>query len=240
MKNFKKYILLITEILLAIIIIVGVIFILNNKNSDKTNTSSDTQKTFSSQTSSISKKPETDKTDLTASKNNSSSKNTSSNTDIDTAWKKAYKKYVIKALEEGYESFDLIYLDNNYIPELYLIGNSEAIGEKICTYHNGKITELSLSRLSGMKYKELSGDFIHSNGNMGAYYDSYYTLKDGKFILNNFGNYDTNTYEFHMDNELIDGNLYFAITSEWLKGNPILEPQTNARGYAEFVKTHFN
>ena len=66
-------------------------------------------------------------------------------------WKSAYINYLRNGIKNNwakngkggysYEGYALIDIDGNDIPELYMMGNSTASGDQICTYNNGKVVE---------------------------------------------------------------------------------------------------
>ena len=104
-------------------------------------------------------------------------------------WKAAYLNYVNRVVgdasygyyQEDYVSFDLTYVDGDDVPEMVLIGSYEAIGEMLCTYHNGRVETLPLGRLGGTSYIPGTGLIYHKNGNMGCYPCEVYKLAGGSF-----------------------------------------------------------
>lgn len=97
-------------------------------------------------------------------------------------WKKAYHSFITKSVSTV-SSFNLIYVNDDAIPELHISGQSEADGEMICTYHNGQVEVLTLHRLYGVSYIEKSGLIVHSVGHMDYSSDTIYKLEDGKFNI---------------------------------------------------------
>ena len=98
-------------------------------------------------------------------------------------WRQAYSDYVKKAAKEGYNSFNLIYVDNDDVPELFLGSGIEATGERLCTYHNGKIVEQTLYRTYSTSYIENSGLIQNYYGSQGCYGIEIYKLENGKFEM---------------------------------------------------------
>lgn len=98
-------------------------------------------------------------------------------------WRQAYADYVKKAAKEGYNSFNLIYVDNDDVPELFLGSGIEATGERLCTYHNGKIVEQTLYRTYSTSYIENSGLIQNYYGSQGCYGIEIYKLENGKFTM---------------------------------------------------------
>lgn len=98
-------------------------------------------------------------------------------------WRQAYSDYVKKTAKEGYNSFNLIYVDNDDVPELFLGSGIEATGERLCTYHNGKIVEQTLYRTYSTSYIENSGLIQNYYGSQGCYGIEIYKLENGKFTM---------------------------------------------------------
>ena len=98
-------------------------------------------------------------------------------------WRQAYSDYVKKAAKEGYNSFNLIYVDNDDVPELFLGSGIEVTGERLCTYHNGKIVEQTLYRTYSTSYIENSGLIQNYYGSQGCYGIEIYKLENGKFTM---------------------------------------------------------
>ena len=100
-----------------------------------------------------------------------------------SAWKTAYFDFIIQR-EMEYERgfcYALAHIDNDDIPELYIVGICEADGDLVCSYKNGQIIEQNLSRKCGGKYVEKSGFIINQNGHQGRYYDDIYKLDETGF-----------------------------------------------------------
>ncbi len=98
-------------------------------------------------------------------------------------WKYAYLNY-IELMESkndfGYY-YSLAYVDADNIPELYVMGTSEAEGDTVCSYKNGSVIEQHVKRSLGASYIERSGIFINQNGNMGCCYTDVYKLDENGF-----------------------------------------------------------
>ena len=102
-----------------------------------------------------------------------------------SVWKSAYLQ-IVESKKDINKKFALIYIDADNIPELYILGSSEAEGDMIYSYKNGEIVELHLARMFGGKYVERSGKIINQSGHMGNYIEYVYVLDDHGFtrILN--------------------------------------------------------
>ena len=95
-------------------------------------------------------------------------------------YKQAYLDF-LKDKKDPYRLFSLVYIDNDDIPELYLMGACEAQGDMVCSFKNGTVIEQQLRRTGGGKYIERSGDMINQNGNMGRCYTNVYKLNENGF-----------------------------------------------------------
>ena len=93
----------------------------------------------------------------------------------------AYEKYVRENFMEisGDEPYSFVYLDDDYIPELFVSGGFALAGNLVCTYANG-VVGLNLGEAAGcIERKNL---LISSGGRQGSYYDDVYSIHNGKFV----------------------------------------------------------
>ena len=90
-------------------------------------------------------------------------------------WKEAYL-YTIEYMKTEHVSYALVNIDDDIIPELYMMGSCEAAGEGVYSFKNGIVYEVRLGRTGGGKYIENNGTVYNNNGNMGYYYTEIYTL----------------------------------------------------------------
>ena len=97
-------------------------------------------------------------------------------------WKEAYL-YVIDYAKDEHVSYALVHIDSDNVPELYMNGSSEARGDGLYSFKNGKVIELRLGRTRGGSYIEKSGTVYNHNGNMGYYYTEIYKLDADGFSL---------------------------------------------------------
>ena len=98
-------------------------------------------------------------------------------------WASAYLEY-IEYQVNNYDRehfYSLAYVNDDDIPELYVMGLDEAEGDRVCSYVNGEVVEQHLSRTCGGRYIERSGVFANRNGHMGYYYARVYQLSEGGF-----------------------------------------------------------
>ena len=91
-----------------------------------------------------------------------------------SAWRAAYLE--ILEANKHCRSFALVYVDDNDVPELYIMGISEAEGDRVFSCIDGKVITLQLGRTGGGKYIERGGMIANENGNMGRYYTDIFEL----------------------------------------------------------------
>ena len=96
------------------------------------------------------------------------------------AWKTAYLEFLADKAGE-YAVFALVYVDGDDIPELYLGGCSDAIGDRLCSYQNGSIKHLYIRRAQGGQYIPRSGLVLNYNGTTGYYYTEVFGLTENGF-----------------------------------------------------------
>ncbi|MBO4897346.1 MAG: hypothetical protein J5590_03515 [Clostridia bacterium] len=102
------------------------------------------------------------------------------------SWKQAYINYLESLTSnESYnidaETFALIDLNDDGIPELYEDHGSTAGGAEVLTYFNGNL-ESQYMYTYGLHYIEGENLFRDMGGHMDGYYDEIYRIENGKFI----------------------------------------------------------
>ncbi|XME04129.1 C-type lectin domain-containing protein [Lachnospiraceae bacterium C1.1] len=99
-------------------------------------------------------------------------------------WSKAYAEYLRTSAVDISSTYGggctLIYLDDDDIPELFIDTGIEADGQMVITYHDGKVVDEYLSRLSS-QYIEKSGLIYTDTGHMNYYPISITKLENGVF-----------------------------------------------------------
>lgn len=90
-------------------------------------------------------------------------------------WQQAYIDCVSQQSASEVDGYNLIYLDDDEIPELVVIGSCEAAGCRIVSFCDGKIYQNQLNRLY-FSYIEGGNLLCNSEGNMDCYYDLVYSL----------------------------------------------------------------
>ncbi len=118
----------------------------------------------------------------------------------EAVWAKAYLDYLDdfeeEALRQGEDCYDtpekrgynLIYVNEDEIPELLMEGADEATGNLILTFDGNKIDELQTARLY-FDFLEKKNQLRNADGHMGGYYDLLYAIRDGKWEMTDHGEY---------------------------------------------------
>lgn len=101
------------------------------------------------------------------------------------AWQEAYIDFITKlhvtfGVNNEYEEYSLIYVDEDDIPELFIFTGGMATGEIIASFYDGKVRAMNRDRC-GMEYLEYGGLLYNMNGNMGFDPANIYRLSQGEF-----------------------------------------------------------
>lgn len=124
-------------------------------------------------------------------------------------WKTVYVDYIRGIAQEKYIGYKLIYVDDDNIPELYLLGDCSATGDAICTYNNGEITKTFLGNYQATYY-ERQNLLCESGGHMGYYHDRVYSMQNRSFVMRYDGEYcDIDSSQIQLDEE---GNPIYKYT----------------------------
>ncbi len=105
-----------------------------------------------------------------------------------TEWMDAYADYVANTYLDGsdrrlldvYGQWELVYIDDNNIPEMVLLCPSEAYGNTVLSYYDGNVSVWSSSRCYA-EYIPYSGLICNRDGSMDVYWNKVIRLKDGQF-----------------------------------------------------------
>lgn len=123
-------------------------------------------------------------------------------------WQQVYREIVENPRAE-WVGYDLIYVNDDDIPELVAVGDCAATGCIIFNYDNGMVYETQLNRLY-FSYIEHQNLLCNSEGNMHHYYDIVYSIIDGKMIsvaVGIYGAADNTRLEFDAE-----GNVIYTYT----------------------------
>lgn len=137
-------------------------------------------------------------------------------------WKQAYIDY-LRQDTTHWRGYDLIYVNDDTIPELVEIGDSEAAGCGIVTYADGAVDEVQLSRLN-FTYIERGNLLCNSEGIMDHYYDLVYSIIDGRLSQTAAGYYGIkDSSDMELDE---NGFAVFHYHYEW-NGSVVTEDEYN-------------
>lgn len=110
-------------------------------------------------------------------------------------WKEVYIDYIVENSAENVsaenlspETYKLVNIDDDEIPELYINFGSTWKGDCLCSYQDGSLICQSMWNC-GFSYLEGQNIFMDSGGNMDLYYNKIYCIEDGKFELLYKGEY---------------------------------------------------
>lgn len=146
-------------------------------------------------------------------------------------WQKAYANYLKnrndEGIEMGYEYGDLIYVNNDNVPELALYGDCEATGCLILTYYKGKIDALYTNRLD-FDYIKKGNLLRNTGGHMDYYFDFFYSIKEGKWEEELAGTYGaisdlqynkdgTLKYDYEWDGNSVTESEYNELLNDYYK-----------------------
>lgn len=115
-------------------------------------------------------------------------------------WQAAYAAYIEDDPYGEENTYSLIYVNEDDIPELVIDTGFEAGGCKILTFYNGEIDVLQTDRLT-FYYIERQNLLNNAEGHMGFYYDYIYAIENGKWVDKAIGEYwvywpeDAETYD---------------------------------------------
>lgn len=102
-------------------------------------------------------------------------------------WKKKYIEYIDQENkkypdEPEYWGYQLINIDGDNVPELYISLPNRTDGARICSFHEGIVISQWLYNF-GFSYIEGENLFMNFEGYMDEYYDMIYTIKNGEFVV---------------------------------------------------------
>lgn len=105
-------------------------------------------------------------------------------------WKKQYIEYLKNVDSKNYGGCEYIYMNNDDIPELMILGNNTAAGNILVTSDNTTIDSKIIA--SGkMYYAEKSNELYIESGRQGVYAYTIYKISDGKIQEEEVNSHDT-------------------------------------------------
>lgn len=97
-------------------------------------------------------------------------------------WKQAYLTYLEEDKIADTYTYSLLYVDDDDIPELMINTHSGAGGYFILTFHDPVLEVWHSDPAPDITYIERGNLICSSGGKMGYYYDSIYTIQNGRWV----------------------------------------------------------
>lgn len=158
-------------LIIAVIVIIIVTVTSRKSNNDENNAKNDLETAVTSESADETVKS----TEATTQANN---------------WKKQYIEYLKNVDSKNYGGCEYIYMNNDDIPELMILGSNTAAGNILVTFDNTTIDSKIIA--SGkMYYAEKSNELDIESGRQGVYVYKIYKIIDGKIKEEEVNSYDT-------------------------------------------------
>lgn len=158
-------------LIIAVIVIIIVTVTSRKSNNDENNAKNDLETAVTSETADETVKS----TEATTQANN---------------WKKQYIEYLKNVDSKNYGGCEYIYMNNDDIPELMILGSNTAAGNILVTSDNTTIDSKIIA--SGkMYYAEKSNELDNASGHQGVYVYEIYKIIDGKIKEEEVNSFDT-------------------------------------------------
>lgn len=158
-------------LIIAVIVIIIVTVTSRKSNNDENNAKNDLETAVTSETADETVKS----TEATTQANN---------------WKKQYIEYLKNVDSKNYGGCEYIYMNNDDIPELMILGSNTAAGNILVTSDNTTI-DTKIIALGKMYYAEKSNELYIESGRQGVYAYTIYKISDGKIQEEEVNSYDT-------------------------------------------------
>lgn len=158
-------------LIIAVIVIIIVTVTSRKSNNDENNAKNDLETAVTSETADETVKS----TEATTQANN---------------WKKQYIEYLKNVDSKNYGGCEYIYMNNDDIPELMILGSNTAAGNILVTSDNTTI-DTKIIASGKMYYAEKSNELYIESGRQGIYAYTIYKISDGKIQEEEVNSYDT-------------------------------------------------
>ena len=158
-------------LIIAVIVIIIVTVTSRKSNNDENNAKNDLETAVTSETADETVKS----TEATTQANN---------------WKKQYIEYLKNVDSKNYGGCEYIYMNNDDIPELMILGSNTAAGNILVTSDNTTI-DTKIIASGKMYYAEKSNELYIESGRQGVYAYTIYKIGDGKIQEEEVNSYDT-------------------------------------------------
>ena len=158
-------------LIIAVIVIIIVTVTSRKSNNDENNAKNDLETAVTSETADETVKS----TEATTQANN---------------WKKQYIEYLKNVDSKNYGGCEYIYMNNDDIPELMILGSNTAAGNILVTSDNTTI-DTKIIASGKMYYAEKSNELYIESGRQCVYAYTIYKISDGKIQEEEVNSYDT-------------------------------------------------
>lgn len=158
-------------LIIAVIVIIIVTVTSRKSNNDENNAKNDLETAVTSETADETVKS----TEATTQANN---------------WKKQYIEYLKNVDSKNYGGCKYIYMNNDDIPELMILGSNTAAGNILVTSDNTTI-DTKIIASGKMYYAEKSNELYIESGRQGVCAYTIYKISDGKIQEEEVNSYDT-------------------------------------------------
>ena len=158
-------------LIIAVIVIIIVTVTSRKSNNDENNAKNDLETAVTSETADETVKS----TEATTQANN---------------WKKQYIEYLKNVDSKNYGGCEYIYMNNDDIPELMILGSNTAAVNILVTSDNTTI-DTKIIASGKMYYAEKSNELYIESGRQGVYAYTIYKISDGKIQEEEVNSYDT-------------------------------------------------
>ena len=158
-------------LIIAVIVIIIVTVTSRKSNNDENNAKNDLETAVTSETADETVKS----TEATTQANN---------------WKKQYIEYLKNVDSKNYGGCEYIYMNNDDIPELMILGSNTAAGNILVTSDNTTL-DTKIIASGKMYYAEKSNELYIESGRQGVYAYTIYKISDGKIQEEEVNSYDT-------------------------------------------------
>ena len=143
-----------------------------------------------------------------------------------SSWQEGYNAWLTEYEAEravyslDYLRYNLIYVDDDDIPELVVVGQCEADESVVLSYHDGMVSELTTGW--SVSYVEKQNRLNCGGGKQGLYFDPICCLEngrwkrifDGKYWANSSDfEYDENLHMYIVDNYSVNGDTNYNLES---------------------------
>ena len=158
-------------VLIIAVIVIIIVTVTSRKSNNENNAKNDLETAVTSETADETVKS----TEATTQANN---------------WKKQYIEYLKNVDSKNYGGCEYIYMNNDDIPELMILGSNTAAGNILVTSDNTTI-DTKIIASGKMYYAEKSNELYIESGRQGVYAYTIYKISDGKIQEEEVNSYDT-------------------------------------------------